>query len=136
MSLYLHPDILDNGLSTLSDAASLTMSVCQGAPTTRAEASGLLSGAGNRVSNEITVAGADVALGNGATAQQRRVTIDPQTGTVAESVSASPDLWVAVYDGTRLLMVTDEVTDQTLTAGNPITIPETRVTFVQPVIEP
>lgn len=134
MALYLHTDVLDNGLSELT-AATLKMAVCQGSPTTLSEASDLLSGAGMRVSNEISVAGADVTLGQGTTAKERRVTIDPQTGSVAEDVSTTPDLWVAVYDGTRLLVVTDEVTDQALTAGNPLNIPEARVTFVQPVLE-
>jgi hypothetical protein len=135
MTLYLHVDTLDYGLSVLQ-AATLSMCVCQGAPTTRAEAVDLLSGTGKRVSNIVAVSGASVSLADGPQANTRRVTIAAHEGEVAETVDAAvAELWVAAFDDSRLLLVTDEITDQALLAGNPITLPEVRVTFIQPVLE-
>lgn len=132
MAKFVHTDIYDNGLSVLSGAGSLTMSLCQGAPTSLSDANTLASGGGNRVSDEITVAGSDVTLGDGSPTDSRQVTIAAQQGTVQEDVQSSPDLWVAVYDGSRLLLVTDETTDQPLTSGNTLQFGEMTLTWEQP----
>lgn len=121
MAKYLHPDIFDNGLTELSSGTGMTIVVCDGAPTNLTEASNLLSGTGFRVSNEATLDAADVTLES--ITNGRQAAVAAQSVSAAENSTATPDLWVAIYDGTRLLVVTDETSDQELTAGNPITIP-------------
>ena len=127
MATYLHPDIFDNGLTELSSGTGMSIVVCDGAPTTRDEASNLLSGDGFRVSDEITLDAEDVTLES--ITDGRQAAIAEQTGNVEEDSTDSPELWVAIYDDSRLLVVTDETSDQSLTAGNPLTIPAFNVSI-------
>ena len=131
MATYLHPDIFDNGLSELSSGTGMSIVVCDGAPTTREEASNLLSGDGFRVSDEITLDAEDVTLES--IDDGRQAAIAEQTGSVEEDSTEDPDLWVAIYDGSRLLVVTDETSDQSLTTGNPLTIPAFNVAITTAV---
>ena len=131
MATYLHPDIFDNGLTELSSGTDMSIVVCDGAPTTRDEASTLLSGDGYRVSDEITLDADDVTLES--VTDGRQATIAEQTGSVAEDTTDTPELWVAIYDDTRLLVVTDETSDQSLTEGNPLTIPAFNVSIATAV---
>ena len=131
MATYLHPDIFDSGLSELSSGTDMNIVVCDGAPTTRDEASNLLSGTGFRVSNEVSLDAADVTLES--ITNGRQAAVAQQDGSVAEDTTATPELWVAIYDGSRLLVVTDETSDQSLTAGNPLTIPAFNVSITTTV---
>ena len=131
MATYLHPDIFDNGLTELSENAGMTIVVCDGAPTTRDEASNLLSGTGFRVSNEITLDAENITLES--ITDGRQAAIAEQTGSVEEDSTEDPELWVAIYDDSRLLVVTDETSDQSLTAGNPLTIPAFNVAITTTV---
>jgi hypothetical protein len=125
-----HPDILDNGLKVISDNANLSMVVTAGAPATREEAT-TLHPTGKRVSNVIAVALNEAVLGDG-TAGARKVTIASKNGTVAASVVGA-DLHIAIYDGSRLLVVNDESSNQPLSLNNPITIPSFDIAINQPV---
>ena len=131
MAKYLHPDIFDDGLTEISSNTSMSIVVCDGAPTTRDEASNLLSGDGFRVSDEITLDAADVTLES--ITNGRQAAVAQQDGDVAEDTTETPELWVAIYDDTRLLVVTDETSDQSLTADNPLTIPAFNVSITTAV---
>lgn len=129
----LHNDIRDYGLTQLSDPAhwnggTLTLVVCATFPSTRAGALTLLSSGGKRVSNEIALVASEVLLGDRA-GGGREVVIAPKTGTVA-AVTTGQDLYYALCDGARLLVVWDEPTDQILSVvGNKLDIPALKVGF-------
>ena len=131
---YLHPDVYDDGLKTISDNAGMSIVVCAGAPATRQEAVDAVgTGDGKRVSDVISLPAADATLA--AATGGRKVTIASKTGEVAVSTAGTEDLHLVIYDGTRLLAVTDETSDQQLTLGNPITLPTFDITLTtqQPV---
>ena len=131
MATYLHPDIFDNGLTELSSGTGMSIVVCDGAPTTRDEASNLLSGTGFRVSNEVSLDAEGITLES--ITNGRQAAVAEQTGSVEEDSTETPELWVAIYDGSRLLVVTDETSDQSLTADNPMTIPAFNVSITTAV---
>lgn len=131
MAQTLHSDVFDNGLTTITDNAGMTIVITAGVPATRQEAVDLHP-TGKRVSSAIALPAADAILENGAAGGSRRARIVEKSGTVAASVTGQ-DLHIAIYDGTRLLVVNDETSDQALTLSNPITIPTFNITFNQPV---
>ena len=131
MATYLHPDIFDNGLSELSSGTSMSIVVCDGAPTNLTEASNLLSGDGFRVSNEVSLDAEGITLES--ITNGRQAAVAEQTGSVEEDSTETPELWVAIYDDSRLLVVTDETSDQSLTADNPLTIPAFNVSITTAV---
>ena len=110
MANYLHPDVLDNGLVTLTNATSTVLHLCSGTqPTTRALA--ISQTVANKASPTISAPGARTPDG-------RKVTISAITdGTV--TATATETCW-ALIDGTRLLAVGDS-NDQAVTAGNVMT---------------
>lgn len=130
MSLYLHTDVLDNGLSELA-GGTLTAVVCQGAPSDRTAAATLASSGGNRVSDALAVTVS--ALEPGANANSRQVR-SPQVDGVAQQAVSGGDLWVALYDATRLLVVTDDISDADFADGATLRIPEVVIGFSQPVL--
>lgn len=126
---YLHPDVYDNGLTEISDNAAMSVVVCAGAPASRAEATDLVGvGTGKRVSNVIALPAADATLG--AATGGRKVAIASKSGEVAYTTAGTEDLHIAIYDGTRLLAVTDETSDQQLTLGNPLVLPAFDISIV------
>lgn len=69
---------------------------------------------------------------SGASGAARVLTLASQSGT-ASATSSTPDLHVALTDGTaNVLLVTDEVTDQGITNGNTVTFPAVTYTSSQP----
>ena len=131
---YLHPDVYDDGLKVISENAGMSIVVTAGAPASRAEALDPVgTGTGKRVSDVIALPASDATLG--AATGGRKVAIASKTGEVAVGTAGSENLHLAIYDGTRLLAVTDETSDQQLTLGNPITLPTFDITLTtqQPV---
>lgn len=204
-----HNDIMDKGLEQLSSSANwgggvLKMTVCAGKPANVTEASTLYP-SGKRASDEISIAGGDVSLGN-RSGGGREVTLAAKSGTVGVNVPAlsngtatagsattltdsgkswttnayagkvaritggtgagqvgyitsntatvltfsntlatpldntsvyevREDLHIALYDGggsPRLLIVNEETSDQVLTNGNPINVPQQKFGFASP----
>jgi hypothetical protein len=128
MKMY-HPDVFDHGLKLLADnAASIKMAVCTGIPATRAEAAGLHP-AGKRASEEIEFEAGQLPLSNDGTG--RKITVPQKGGEAAVTLPAGV-LTIALYDATRLLVLTDETSDQALTVGNPLTVPSWTAALHQP----
>ena len=130
---YLHPDVFDDGLKTISDNATMKLVVCAGVPASRQEAVDAVgTGSGKRVSSIIDLPASDATLGNATGG--RKVTIASKSGTVAVEVAAATDQLVVIYDDTRILAINDETKNQALTADNPIVIPafDIPITVVQP----
>ena len=130
---YLHPDVFDDGLKTISDNANMKIVVCAGVPASVAEASDALGeGSGKRVSSIIDLPAADATLGD--TTGGRKVGVASKSGTVAVAVADETNQLVVIYDTTRILAINDETKNQALTLNNPITIPAFDIpnTVVQP----
>lgn len=131
---YLHPDVFDDGLKVISDNAAMKIVVTAGVPASLAEATAAVGdGAGKRVSSVIDLPAADAVLGDG-DVSGRKVAIPSKSGTVAVSTVGSEDLLMVIYDGTRILAINDETSNQQLTEGNPIALPAFGIalTVVQP----
>ena len=100
-----HQDLYDLGLAQISTPANwqggtLTLCVCKGAPTTRAEAATAFP-TGKRVTAEVALAGADLTLANRA-GGGREITTAQKTGVnVIATTVAGDDLHYAIYDGSR-----------------------------------
>lgn len=76
----------------------------------------------------------DMVQSGGATAA-RVCTVGPKTITALSAGSgAGPNLHIAIVDSvtSEVLYVTDETTDQVLTAGNPFNVPAFTITYGQP----
>ena len=74
-------------------------------------------------------------LAQSANGLNRRTTVAAKTITVATSSGAAPNLHIAIVDSTGLsvLLVTDETTDQVLTASNPFNVPAWTYDVSQPI---
>jgi hypothetical protein len=62
----------------------------------------------------------------------RRLTTATKTGTASANSGATPNLHVAFHDGTNVLWVTDETSDQVITSGNDVNFPAFTWTQDQP----
>lgn len=132
MAKRYHPDIFDNGLREISDNTGMFIAVTQGVPNALSEVTNALGTAdGRRVSSQISLSAPDATLGDG-DAGARRVAIASKSGTVAVSVTENMDLWLVIYDDTRILVVNDETSNQPLTEGNLITLPAFDCEIAQP----
>lgn len=137
MKLF-HQDIYDKGLEQVTNSANwaggvLSLVVCEDPPSDFTDASTLPTNAtpGERVSSEIALAAGDLTLADKA-GGGREVTVAAKSGTVADPTVNGDDLHIAIYDGSRLLVVTDETSDQILTAGNTINLPSYTFGFSGP----
>ena len=127
---FIHDKIRDNGLSyfqTVAAAGNLRLILNSAAPATPTEARTLYDGTAGkyRLSNEITVASADVTLSNNP-GGGRRITVASKTGTAAATRAAGElcfSLVNAAAGAEELLYVGEETTDQAITSGNTITFP-------------
>lgn len=123
----IHPDILDFGLTQISNSANwnggvMKQVICVGTPANLTEATTLYP-TGKRVSSEISMAGGDFTLQN-KSGGGREVVVAAKVGTVAATITGTKDLKHAMYDGSRLLIVAEETTDRDLSVvGDTITIP-------------
>jgi hypothetical protein len=81
----------------------------------------------------VAMAAADMPIA--ANGLARRQTMASKVITLDANSGVSPDLHVVLVDetGTAVLLVTDETTDQVLTAGNTFTVPAWQYNVPQPV---
>ena len=83
----------------------------------------------------ITTSPTDFTLGDQGV-NGREVIVAAKSGTASASSGAAPDLHVAlcISGQTEVSAVTDETTDQEITNGNPINVPQFRVKMNQPTL--
>lgn len=109
---YLHPDVLDNGLSVL-DTATTTLHICSAEP---ADYAGVASVTlGNKT-------GLSIGAPENRTPSGRKVVVAAITsgGNVTGTNTATH--W-AIVDGTRLLAANSLASGQAVTNGNSFTLP-------------
>lgn len=118
---HVHQDVLDNGLSELNNVDKVL--VLKGY--TRGDSYATVDGAGVKVAED-TVSPGDKSIATLDT-WDRHWLCNAKAGltTLISTVQGTDDLHVAYVDTTtsRVLFVTDEITNQTITAGNPIDVP-------------
>lgn len=130
---YYNPDILDYGLSrvkTKIDAANTVKLHILKAYTT--------SDTYTTAKNTNSVGSVALASGDITAADQgtlgRQITIAAKSLTASADSGASPDLHVAILDETdsKILIVTDETSNQQIVNGNTINVPSWAAKMNQP----
>lgn len=123
---YVHIDVLDGGLNALKAAATKMLLV-----KAYTALDSYATVVGNKVC-EVTLAGGDSAI-TGADGASRVLTFAPKSGTASADSGASPDLQIAFTDGvSKVLMVTDETSNQQIYNGNMVGFPSLTYTSGQP----
>lgn len=127
MAKYYHPDVLDQGLAVLDTQVTtlhLLKAYTQGDNYTTVTVTNSLG--------SVAIAAGDIVLQNqGTLGRQAAVAAKTITGALASGVS--PNLHVALVDGTRVLAVTDETSDQQIFSGNNVNVPAFNCRMNQPV---
>lgn len=129
MPKWAHADVLDQGTNYIKVE-------CDKLYLIKAYAAGdsFATVQGNMVA-EVAMASGDFTLGNGASSARTLTTASGKSDSAANAGSgASPNLHLAFVDeaASKVLWVTDETTDQVITAGNPVDFPSVVYTSGQP----
>ena len=115
MAKYIHPDVHDKGLQEIVDNCDKQVALTA-FTSTYATANGA-----NKLA-EVAVAPGDFTLANG-DVSGRKVTVAQKTGgTITAEGNPTNIAWLDTVNS-RVLMVTEETTTQTLYVGNPVTFP-------------
>jgi len=125
MAKWVHPDEMDNGLSAIKTNAN-----AQWLLKAYAAADSYATCSGNMIA-EVAMASGDYTLADGASSSRTLTTASGKTDSAANANSgATPNLHIAFVDtvNSKVLWVTDETTDQVITAGNPVTFPSVVLT--------
>ena len=125
MAKFSSPNFLDGGLNYLKNNATKLMLI-------KAYTVGdsYATVTGNMLA-EATVASGDFTLSS--SGLSRLVTCAAKSATASASSGASPNLHFAFTDGvSEVIYVTDETTDQVITAGNTVNFPALPYTNLQP----
>lgn len=128
MAKWVHSDVLDGGLSAIKTGANSMRLIKAYAP-----GDSYATVAGNLVAAVAMVAG-DYTLADGAAGSRTLTVAAGKSGTASAGSGGAPNLHLAFVDtvGSRVLWVTDETTDQVVTAGNVVDFPAPVYTSDQP----
>lgn len=126
MAKYAHIDVLDGGLNALKNGAIrmlLLKAYTAGASYATVTANAICT---------VTVAPTDFVL-SGADGAARVCTVSAKSGTASADSGAAPDLHIAFTDNvSKVLLVTDETSNQVITTGNTVNFPSLTYTSGQP----
>lgn len=127
MAKWVDSDVLDLGINRIKTNANVMHLL-------KAYAAGdsYATVVGNSIANQAMVSG-DYTLGS--SGSNRTLTVAAKSGVTASANSgASPNLHIAFVDSTnsKVLWVTDETSDQVVTAGNTVNFPSVVYTSQQP----
>jgi hypothetical protein len=128
MAKSVHDDVLDGALAVLRLQAT-QISVCGPTQPTTYEHATTGTGTGYRLAIESALDSTDFVIADG-DGGGRKVTIAEQA-TLPVSITASADFVCLCDVDDRLLFVTT-CTEQVLTSGNTVTIPEWKITIGDP----
>ena len=126
MAKYVHSDVLDGGLNAIRNGAIRMLLL-------KAYAAGdsYATVTGNSIC-EVTMASGDYAL-TGADGASRVLSVSAKSGSAFAGSGSTPNLHIAFTDSvSKVLMVTDETSDQVVTSGNTINFPSLTYTSAQP----
>lgn len=126
MAKYAHADVLDGGLNAIKNNA-VRMVLLK----TYTFADSYATVTGNIIAS-VTMTSGDYAL-SGADGAARVLTVAARSGTASANSGTSPDLHIAFTDNvSKVLMVTDETSNQEVTSGNTVNFPSLTYTSSQP----
>jgi hypothetical protein len=128
MSRYIHPDVLDNGLSEIVVNCDSMVAVID---YTLGDSYATISDSANIV-GQVAMADADFTLSTPATTSNRRVTSDTKQDASANNEGDPTHVAWLDTATSRILMVTDETKVETIGAGNPVNFPAVSYTIRQP----
>ncbi len=129
MAKWVDSDVLDLGINRIKTNANAMWLI-------KAYAAGdsYATVSGNMVA-EVAMASGDYTLAAGGSSSRTLTTASGKSDSSANANSgASPDLHIAFVDTTnsKVLWVTDETSNQVITAGNPVNFPSIVYTSNQP----
>lgn len=129
MAKWVHSDVLDYGIDRIRTNANAIWLI-------KAYTAGdsYATVQGNMIADAAMASG-DYTLGNGASSARTLTTASGKSDPAANAGSgAAPNLHFAFVDtaASKVLWVTDETTDQVITAGNPVSFPSLVYTSNQP----
>jgi hypothetical protein len=122
---YLHPDVLDGGLLAIQNNTTKMILLSAGTSDFTAATTT------NKIA-EVTMTSGDFTITNSAGTSRTLATTATKEVNATISALGTPDLHVAFVSGSKVLFVTDETTNQPITAGNPITFPIVSLVSNQP----
>lgn len=126
MAKYVHADVLDGGLNAIKNGA--TRMLLLKAYTFKDNYATVTS---NAIAAVIMASG-DYAL-SGADGDPRVLTVAARSGTASADSGSTPDLHIAFTDNaSKVLLVTDETSNQVVTNGNTVNFPSLTYTSNQP----
>lgn len=126
MAKYVHSDVLDGGLNAIRNGAIRMLLLKTYMPT-----DSYATVTGNAIC-EVTMASGDYAL-TGADGAARILSVSAKSGAAFANSGAMPDLHIAFTDSvSKVLLVTDETSNQVITSGNTINFPSLTYTSSQP----
>jgi hypothetical protein len=126
MAKYAHADVLDGGLNAIQNNATQMLLLKAYSP-----ADNYTTISGNAIC-AVTMAAVDYTL-SGPDGAARVLTVAAKSGTASANSGPAPDLHIAFTNGAnKVLMVTDETSDQVVTSGNTINFPNLTYTSNQP----
>ena len=125
MAKYAHIDVLDGGIDVMKNSCTkmILLSAYTANYTTATTTNNIAEVA--MVTGNFTKTGADGAA-------RVLTTASGKTATASQSALGTPDLHIAFCDGTRVLFVTDETSNQPVTSGNTVNFPVVTFTANQP----
>lgn len=118
MAKWVHADVLDGGLNAIKTVATKMYLIS--AYSAGASYATVIS---NALNDGVTMTSSDYTLSSAGS--NRVLTVaSGKTATATATASGSPDLHVAHTDGSaKVLWVTDETSNQSVTSGNTINFP-------------
>ena len=130
MARYFHPDVLDNGPAYLRANCDSMVLV-----STYTFGDNYATVTGN-VLAAVSMAPTDFTLADGASNSRTMTTASGKQDTAADDGGGGASMHIAFLDtvNSKVLGVTEETSDQTITAGNPVLFPEITVAVGQPVV--
>lgn len=124
MPKFAHADVLDGGLNAIKSGAIRMLLI---SAYTAGDSYATVTG--NKLA-EATMASGDFTLSS--SGNNRVLTTATKTAT-ATATAATPNLHIAFTDNvSKVLWVTDEISDQPVTSGNPVNFPAVTYTSNQP----
>lgn len=127
MAKWVHSDVLDGGLNAIKNAAVKMILL----KTYTAGDSYATVATTNNI-GEVAMVSGDYTLSSNGNNRQLQ-TASGKSGVAAANSGAGPDLHIAFTDGSaKVLWVTDETSNQVVTAGNTLNFPQLTYTNNQP----
>ena len=132
MAKYTPAVVLDGALNVINGNA-IRMAALEGEPTSITDCTSLKGAGGNRISDEIVMAPADLPLANegaGPTHFNRKIDVAAK-GPIGVGADGTPD-HVVLYSATTIYEVTTVTTPPTVTTSSTLSFPTWATIFNQP----